>query len=134
MKKITFILIICLLPLLYQCNNSNNEISQWRGPDRNGIYPETNLLDEWPENGPELIWNFDELGIGYTSAAVTSDFVYVTGTKDSITYLYAFNHTGELAWKKDMGLEWIKTYPGVRSPPLIYDDLGYIFNGLGVLQ
>ena len=26
---------------------------QWRGPNRDGIYPDTMLLKEWPEEGPE---------------------------------------------------------------------------------
>lgn len=134
MKNLKQLFILSAITLLFiQCKDPV-EISQWRGPERDGIYPDINLLDEWPENGPELLWSFDDLGIGYTSASITSDLVYITGTKDSTTFLYAFNHNGELQWEKDMGLEWMKTYPGVRSTPLIYDELGYIFNGLGVLQ
>jgi hypothetical protein len=37
------------------------ETSQWRGPDRNGIYPETGLLKSWPANGPKLLWHFEGL-------------------------------------------------------------------------
>ena len=37
---------------------SPDEICQWRGPNRDGIYPETNLLSQWPEKGPEVIWFF----------------------------------------------------------------------------
>ena len=50
--------------------------SQWRGPNRDGVYPETNLLKQWPKDGPELLWAVDGIGIGYSSAAVTSDRVY----------------------------------------------------------
>jgi hypothetical protein len=35
------------------------EISDWRGPDRNGIYPEKDLLRQWPEEGPETAWVFE---------------------------------------------------------------------------
>jgi hypothetical protein len=31
-------------------------ISQWRGVDRSGIYNGKNLLQEWPDKGPELLW------------------------------------------------------------------------------
>ena len=31
---------------------------QWRGPDRNGISPETGLLKTWPKAGPPLAWTF----------------------------------------------------------------------------
>lgn len=30
--------------------------SQWRGPNRDGIYPEPNLLKEWPADGPKMLW------------------------------------------------------------------------------
>ena len=30
--------------------------SQWRGPNRSGVSNETGLLDEWPEDGPPLLW------------------------------------------------------------------------------
>ena len=41
------------------------DIVQWRGPNRDGIYPEKNLLTQWPENGPKLLWKYDNLGLGY---------------------------------------------------------------------
>ena len=31
-------------------------ITQFRGPLRNGIYPETNLLKTWPAEGPSMLW------------------------------------------------------------------------------
>src|SRR3972149_11042693 len=35
---------------------------QWRGPQRNGISPETGLLKEWPPAGPQLLWRAGEIG------------------------------------------------------------------------
>ena len=47
-------LILLLFPfILFSCSTDKNEIYEWRGEDRTGIYYETNLLKEWPENGPE---------------------------------------------------------------------------------
>jgi outer membrane protein assembly factor BamB len=106
---------------------------QWGGPDRNCIYPENNLLIKWPENGPKLIWGYDSLGIGYSSPAVVDDCIYITGLVDSTGYLYAFNHSGKLLWKKAYGKEWKKDYPGTRSTPLIYDGLGYVYSGTGII-
>ena len=103
----------------------SQEITQWRGPDRNGIYP---------ENGPELIWKYEELGQGFTSAAVTKNKVYTTGTIDSISYIFAFNHKGKLLWKKKYSNAWMVNFPGVRSTPLIYEGKGYLLSGLGILH
>ncbi len=154
MKNVwSIIAIISLIPLLCGCGPSTAdksekekkeqeqkkikqvplEISQWRGPNRDGVYPESNLLKEWPENGPELIWEFNELGRGYSSAAVTSQRIYTAGTIDSTSYIYSLDHAGNLVWKTELGPEWTKTFPGMRSTPLIYGDRGYIINGLGVL-
>ncbi|MFC2151717.1 PQQ-binding-like beta-propeller repeat protein [Bacteroidota bacterium] len=129
--KITALLFSILL--LCQCDKTNNEISNWRGPDRSGFYPETGLLTEWPKNGPELLWKFKDLGIGYTSPAVTSDKVYITGTIDSISYIFALNHKGKLLWRKEFGLTWKNNYPGVRTTPVIYKGFGYLVSGRGLM-
>ena len=60
---------------------ASDGIEQWRGPDRNGHYPEENLLKSWPENGPELLWSFEGIGAGYSSATISNDIVYVSGKK-----------------------------------------------------
>jgi hypothetical protein len=53
--------------------------SQWRGPNRDGVYPNEKLLKMWPTAGPKLLWAADGLGEGYSSAAVTANRVYITG-------------------------------------------------------
>ena len=78
MKNLAALVLLLILSLSYGCKQ-NNEISQWRGPDRNGIFQETNLLDEWPEGGPELLWVFEGLGRGYASPSVTKDKIFVNG-------------------------------------------------------
>ncbi len=118
--------------ILFACT-SRNEIAQWRGPERNGIYPEKNLLTQWPDSGPKLLWRFDSLGTGYSSAAVTSERVYTIGTIDSISYVFTFNKRGELLWKKKLGKDWTKNWIGIRSTPTIYKGFGYVLNGIGVL-
>ena len=40
---------------------------------------ETGLLKKWPDDGPKLLWHFDELGDGHTSAAVTGSGIYTSG-------------------------------------------------------
>jgi outer membrane protein assembly factor BamB len=108
-------------------------LSQWRGPLRNGIYPDKNLLKEWPANGPELLWKVDGLGNGFTSAAVTEKRVYVTGMLDNTGYLFSFDNTGKLIYKKAYGKEWYKSYEGTRSTPVVVDELIYLLSGQGTL-
>ncbi len=106
---------------------------QWRGLDRDGKYQDKNLLKSWPDEGPQLLWHFDELGEGHGSAAVTKDVVYTTGTLDEITYVFAFDHEGSLKWKSEVGKEWVESWPGVRTTPLIKDDKLYLMTGYGLI-
>jgi len=129
----TSILFVLLIPLFLSCSQVPTEISQWRGPNRDGFYPDKNLLQEWTENGPELLWTFEGLGKGYTTVAVTKEKIYTTGTLDSLSYIFALDHEGKLLWKKEYGKPWTTNFPGTRSTPLIYGGCGYVLSGLGKL-
>ena len=41
-----------------------NDSPQWRGPHRDGIFPATGLLQQWPAAGPKLAWKTEKLGKG----------------------------------------------------------------------
>jgi outer membrane protein assembly factor BamB len=119
--------------LLFAHIVSANVLSQWRGPNRDGRYPATELLKEWPENGPRKVWQVEGLGKGHTSAAVTKDNIYITGMHGSSGVLFAFDHAGNLQFKKVYGKEWKRSYNGTRSTPLVVDDLIYLESGHGVV-
>ena len=52
---------------------------QWRGPRRDGISDEKNLLQSWPAGGPPLLWKTEGLGRGWSSPVVTGGSIYLTG-------------------------------------------------------
>jgi len=106
-------------------------IAQWRGPERNGKYHETNLLKSWPAQGPVMLWKNETIGNGYGSPTVTGDRLYVTGETDSVGYLYAFDLHGKLIWKSEYGQEWMVNYQGSRCAPTVTNDLIYVCSGLG---
>ena len=122
-----------LFLLLLSCSTSQPEISEWRGADRSGIYPDTELLTEWPEMGPKEIWTIDSLGRGYGSPQFTEDRFYITGEVDSMSILYCFDLDGNKQWQTILGKEWVTSFPGSRSAPTIVDDLIYIGTGMGDL-
>lgn len=109
------------------------DVAQWRGAGRDGIYNETGLMKKWPQQGPEMIWHFDDLGEGYSSAAVTSTAVYTTGMIDGTGYVFALDNNGKLLWKKDYGKEWNESHTGARSTPLVVRDKLYIMSSYGKL-
>ena len=120
--------------LFISCNNSKTRIYQWRGENRTGVFPEKNLLAEWPENGPEEIWFAEGIGNGYGSPTVTENELFVTGEIDSLARMFCFSLNGELKWKKDFGKEWAKHYPGSRSAPTVVDDMIYVNSGAGTIS
>lgn len=105
--------------------------SQWRGPDRKGIYFETELLESWPENGPELLWSFEGLGAGHSSPGIGNDRIFINGMPDTTGVLYSFDMDGKLIWQKKYGEEWHVNYTGTRSTPLVVGDLLYLVSGMG---
>lgn len=91
-----------------------SQLSEWRGPDRTGIYNETGLLKKWPDGGPKLIWEAANMGDGYSSVTVTDNAVYVTGRKDSSDVLTALTPDGKIKWERAYGKAWMTNHTGSR--------------------
>ena len=108
-----------------------SENAQWRGDNRDGIYLETNLLKAWPEEGPELLWEYEGVGNGYGSPVITSDKLFINGEVDSLSHLLAFDLSGQLLWEFEYDSSWVINYPGSRSTPTVVNDLVYICSPMG---
>lgn len=131
MKSIKALSGLFVIAILISSCDSQPKVYEWRGENRSGIYQEENLMKAWPENGPELVWEYDQLGYGYGTPVFTEDRMYVLGEIDSTGYLFNFDLDGKLVWKKEYGLEWTKTFRGSRSTPTVVDNLLYVCSGLG---
>lgn len=126
-----YLVIIFLASFFLSCSNKPESVSEWRGPNRSGVYHETGLLTEWPAEGPKLLWTVDSTGRGYGSPVLTEDQLFINGEIDSIAYLYAYNLDGVILWKSAYGQEWVKNFPGSRSTPTVVGDLVYVSSGKG---
>ncbi len=133
MKLIIYFIITTASILLFSCNKPNNEIFEFRGPDRTGIFNETDLLRSWPEDGPEMTFYIDSIGNGYGSPVIADNLLFCTGAPDSIALLYCYDLEGNKIWSYELGKEWIKNYPGSRSTPTIVGNLLYVSTGFGDL-
>ncbi len=105
--------------------------AQWRGPNRNGIYPETGLLKQWPEKGPEMILEVKDLGGGYSSPILSGDIIYITGKKDEQDFLSAVDIKGNILYQVPYGKAWDETYTESRCTPTLDDDRLYVVSGKG---
>jgi hypothetical protein len=123
-------LIIQILLVLSQYAAAQS-ISQWRGPDRNGVFPESGLLKSWPEQGPELLWMNDNLDKGLSSVSVTDTEIFVTGLEDSTEYLTALDLNGNQLWRLPYGFGGKTSYPDSRCTPTVEKDHIYLISGRG---
>lgn len=108
---------------------------QFRGPNRDGIFPETGLLKSWPASGPELAWMVEGVGQGYSSISEVDGTIYVPGMQDDQRgYIIALDANGKEKWRATYGEETLdRQAPGSRATPTIDGDRLYIMTGRSVL-
>jgi len=109
----------------------SQEVNQWRGTERTGIFPEKDLLKTWPEAGPELLWSLENLPKGYASMSSSDGIIYTTGLVDSTDVCIAVDITGKIKWQTAYGLAWNQSFPESRCTPTIDGNNLYVSSGLG---
>ncbi|MCX7590332.1 MAG: PQQ-binding-like beta-propeller repeat protein [Kiritimatiellae bacterium] len=88
---------------------------QFRGPRRDGICTETNLLQSWPPEGPPRLWTVSGFGRGYSSPIVVGDSIFITGDIGDDLCIFALDLEGKIKWCTKNGRAWTKNYPGARA-------------------
>jgi outer membrane protein assembly factor BamB len=117
-----------------------NEWPCFHGPDRGNKSPETGLLREWPEEGPELLFTVNGLGEGFSSVSIADGMIFTAGSVDSQPWVFAFDLTGKLLWKAAAGEAWSTTarhassYTGARGTPTYDDGVVYYLGEMGRLS
>ena len=99
MKRIAEILIMGLLLCSGVSVAGASDWPQWRGPNRDGVSPQTGLLKEWPDGGPQVLWRVP-LGEGFSGISVARGGVYTMfseGNDEFVICLDASN--GEEVWR-----------------------------------
>ena len=109
----------------------NAQIIQNLGTNRDGKFDETNLLKEWPKQGPELLLQINDIGKGWSAAVATSDKIFVSGLIDTVDFLSAYNFNGDLLWRSGFGKAWMNSYPDTRSTPTIEGNKVWVISGAG---
>ena len=80
----------------------------WRGLEHNGYYPDKGLLNQWPEAGPELVFETEDAGKGYSSPLVVGDRVYITGLNEDGTkeVFQCYTLDGKKQYTVEYGNPW----------------------------
>jgi outer membrane protein assembly factor BamB len=70
----------------------------WRGPRHDGISREGGWLDEWPKDGPKVLWKA-EVGTGFSSVSVANGRLCTMGNRDNTDTVYCFDAvSGKKLW------------------------------------
>ncbi len=127
-KLLIAVLVLALAPPLAFAA----DVPRFRGPQADGIYAETGLLQTWPEGGPRLKWRLDGLGETYASMTVVDGRIYTTGLADGRGSVFALSTGGEVLWRQDYGEEFDgRGYPGTRNTPTVYRGKLFLLSSLG---
>ncbi len=116
-----------------------NNWPQWRGPQRNGHSSETRLLGEWPQDGPKLLWQVNDVGSGFSTPSVADGGIYLLGN-EGLTNEFALAlsaEDGRRLWSVRLGRvgrpEQNPNYPGARSTPTVDGNFLYALGSDGDL-
>jgi outer membrane protein assembly factor BamB len=126
-----YIISVFLIGLLTTSLSFADDWPQWRGPERNGVSQEKNLLKSWPTDGPELLWSKEDLGKGFSSVSIAKGRLYITGIIDDQEMLTALDLNGNIQWQTIYGPIWEDTYPEARSTPTVDGDQIFVISGMG---
>ena len=77
---------------------------QWRGPNRDNLSTATHLLQEWPAEGPPLVYRVDGLGGGIASLSINDGRILTVDNHESKEHATAIDErTGEWLWSTPIG-------------------------------
>jgi len=117
--------------ILYIANIQAEDWPQWGGINRDGVSNETELLKEWSEGGPNLLWSTKSIGDGFSSPSIANGVIYITGMKDNKEILSTFDLNGNIKWSKEYGKAFSQSTPEARSTPTVDGNALYIISGTG---
>jgi len=118
---------------------STSDWPQWRGPERNGISPESGLLKQWPKEGPKLLWQVNDIGDGFSTPAVVGTRIYLMSNRGMQNeFVQALStEDGKPLWTTRVGAvgnpDQDPPYPKARSTPTVDGDLIYALGSDGDL-
>ena len=116
------ILLCCALATGLSFVATAEDWPQWRGPHRNAVSAEAELLPTWPAGGPRVVWRGSGVGQGYASVAVSRGRLFTIGTVGQDVSCHALDaETGRHLWSRQFGT----TSRDSCSTPTVDDDRVY---------
>lgn len=138
-NKFSFNLAVGLAFCLLLCISRPTAAADWPrflGPNGNNISSETNLLDKWPESGPQILWE-NRIGNGYSAPSVQGNqlaLFHRQGDEEILELMEA--ETGKTIWQHKSPTAYTDPYGynnGPRCTPLMTSNRCYTFGAEGRL-
>jgi outer membrane protein assembly factor BamB len=87
----------------------------WRGPSRNGNSAEKGWLEQWPPDGPKILWK-SKVGTGLSSFSVADGRVFTMGNEQNVDTIFCFDaESGKKVWERaypaDLGARFFEGGP-----------------------
>ncbi len=124
---------------------------QWLGPQRDGVWRETGLVEKFPDGGPKVRWRVP-IGGGYAGPAVASGRVYVADRvlapnnanpasgfdrrfiRGGERVLCLNEADGQVLWQHEYDCPYDVDYPaGPRATPVVHQGKVYTLGTMGNL-
>lgn len=110
----------------------------FRGPNRDGISPETGLLKSWPEGGPEQLWTAKNLGRGWGTPSFADGVIYGVGARDGKDGVWALKEAdGTELWFRPFAASATGLFPqsnGPASTPTVHNGKLYTVSADGTVS
>ncbi|MCG8608702.1 PQQ-like beta-propeller repeat protein [bacterium] len=112
--------------------SSADDWRQWRGPNRDGISNETDLLSSWPKEGPPEVWRIP-VGEGYSGVSIADGRMFTMFNDDDGEFVGCFDaDTGRELWRLRTDRRYTDTWGnGPRVTPTIQGDRLYTVGARG---
>src|SRR5262245_16589096 len=110
---------------------------QWHGPNRDGVWKETGILESFPPDGLAYRWRA-RIGPGYSAPVVAAGRVYVTDRQrrpDVERVLCLDETTGKLLWAHSYPCDYeeLQYDSGPRASPTVHQGKVYSLGARGHL-
>ncbi len=142
-QNLLLTLAACLICTFTAASSLADDWPTFRGANRTGVAPDTNLLEKWPADGPKLVWETEGAGRGYADVSIAGDRFYTLGdglstVDDKDEYLTCFDLAdGKQIWRHKTGPAWTKgmgTWQSSRGTPTVDGNRVYVLTPQGVLH
>ncbi|MEE8369063.1 MAG: PQQ-binding-like beta-propeller repeat protein, partial [Thermoanaerobaculia bacterium] len=126
--------LLLALSLVAPCLAVGDDWPQFRGPGRDGISNETNLLSKWSEDGPEVLWR-RALGHGFSGISVVERRLFTMYSDGSDEWLTAIDTaSGRQLWRVHVDSNFSNDQgDGPRATPTVASGVVYALSAKGRL-